>query len=71
MIITCILIFRNERVYFRAGKSMTEHDGDQRPLIAEFDERDSISYEEFGGTQDYVNCVTCQGTGRISRFVLP
>jgi len=40
--------------------------GDQRPLIAEFDERDSISYEEFGGTQDYVNCVTCQGTGRIS-----
>ncbi len=48
---------------------MTRADGgDQHPLIAEFDERDSISYEEFGGTQDYVNCVTCQGTGRISRF---
>jgi len=29
------------------------------------DERDSVSYEEFGGTHDYVNCPTCQGTGRV------
>ena len=24
------------------------------------DERDSISYEEFGGDHDYTNCPTCQ-----------
>ena len=40
---------------------------DEHPIINEVDERDSVSYEEFGGTQDYVNCPTCQGTGRVSR----
>ena len=40
---------------------------DQQPIINEVDERDSVSYEEFGGNNDYVNCPTCQGTGRVAR----
>lgn len=39
---------------------------DQQPIINEVDERDSVSYEEFGGNNDYVNCPTCQGTGRVA-----
>ena len=28
------------------------------------------SYEEFGGNQDYSNCLTCQGIGRVPRSQL-
>lgn len=40
---------------------------DREPIINQVDERDSISYEEFGGDHDYTNCPTCQGTGRVPR----
>ena len=30
---------------------------------------DGASYEEFGGVQDYSNCPTCQGIGRVPRYV--
>ena len=48
-------------------------ESDCEPIVAanEAFERDlsQVSYEEFGGTQDYVNCPTCQGTGRVPRTV--
>lgn len=42
-------------------------DGDRTPIIDQTDEPESCSYEEFGGDHDYVNCPTCQGTGRVPR----
>jgi hypothetical protein len=46
---------------FENGEELSE---DRTPIL---DERDSVSYEEFGGDQDYVNCQSCQGTGRLPR----
>ena len=43
---------------------VNNNENDRAPLV---EERDSISYEEFGGDHDYVNCPTCQGKAKNNR----